>query len=194
MRPLVILAAALPLALGCAQQSTIDHSALPKEGGPLQVQLFPLSADRSSVDYILSEPAYVAIFAVTRGQGINLVYPYSPTQIDRPGRRGINQVPRRAGGSVYYIIASRYPLPVEGILQSKSLLRQLVGEDAFRGAKLAETWNALNNIMVPELPDEAWSWSLNTYRSAGYAALHDPLSAGHQAFFSQLFSYGRTYR
>jgi hypothetical protein len=192
MRPLAILAAALPLALGCAQQSVTDRSTLPQDES-LRVQLFPLSADRMSLDYTLSEPAYVAIFAVTRGQGISLVYPYTPAQVDRPSRRGINTVPRRAGGSVYYIIASRYPLPVEGVLQSKSLLRQLVGEDAFRGAKLAETWSALNNIMVPELPDDAWSASLNTYRSAGYATLRDPLTAGRQAFFNQLFS-GRHYR
>jgi hypothetical protein len=193
MRALLILAAAAPLALGCAQQSATSR-ATPPVDGPLTVQLFPLSPDRSSVDYILSEPAYVVVFAVTRGHGISLVYPYSPTQIDRPGRRGINQVPRRAGGSVYYIIASRSPLPVEGILRSKSLLRELVGEDAFRGTKLSETWKALNGILASELPDEAWSWSLSTYRSAGYAAAHDPLWAGRQAFFSQLFSYGRTYR
>lgn len=192
MRQLVILAAALPLALGCAQQSMAHRASLPEDGS-LQVQLFPLSADRMSLDYILSEPAYVAIFAVTRGQGISLVYPYTPAQIDRPGRRGINQVPRRTGGSVYYIIASKYPLPVEGVLQSKSLLRQLVGEDAFRGARLAETWSALNNILVRDLPDAAWSSSLNTYRSAGYATLVDPLRAGRQAFFAQLFS-GRHYR
>ncbi|CAN5719407.1 hypothetical protein BH23GEM1_BH23GEM1_04450 [soil metagenome] len=187
MRPLAILAAALPLAFGCAQQSAVPHSALPNDR-PLKVQLFPVSADRQSLDYVLSEPAYVAIFAVTRAQGISLVFPYSLAQVDRPSRRGINQVARRAGGSIYYIIASRYPLPVEGILQSKSLLRQLVGEDAFRGATLSDTWNALNTIMVPELPDEAWASSLNTYRSAGYATLQDPLAAGRRAFFSRLFS------
>ena len=186
MRALVILAATASLALGCARQSTIDHSALPTEGGPLRVQLFPLSPDRMSIDYVLSEPAYVAIFSVTRGHGIRLVYPYSAAQIERPGRRGINQVPRRASGSVYYVIASRSPLPVKGILQSKSLLRELLGEDAFRGAKLSETWRALNNVMVGEQPDEAWSSSLN--RSVGYATLHDPVATGRQAFFDQLFS------
>ncbi|MGK2935418.1 MAG: hypothetical protein ACSLFE_09290 [Gemmatimonadaceae bacterium] len=185
MRPLVILAAALPLALGCAQQSATQRAALPEDGS-LRVQLFPLSADRSTLDYTLSEPAYVAIFAVTRGRGINLVYPYSPTQIDRPGKRGINHVPRRAYGSVYYIIASRYPLPVEGILQSKPLLRRLVGEDAFRGADLSDTWKALNAIMVPELSDEAWASS--TYRSVGYATLQDPLAAGASRFFDRLRS------
>jgi hypothetical protein len=187
MRPLVILAAALPLALGCAQQSATQRASLPEDGS-LRVQLFPLSADRTSLDFILSEPAYVAVFAVTRGHGISLVYPNSPAQIDRPRRRGINQVPRRAGGSVYYIIASRYPLPVEAIMQSKPLLRRLVGEDAFRGAKLADTWHALNTIMVPELPDEAWAASLNTYRYAGYSRVGDPLEAGRQAFFDRLRS------
>lgn len=187
MRPLVILAAVLPLALGCAHQSATQRASLPEDGS-LRVQLFPLSADRTSLDYILSEPAYVAIFAVTRGRGISLVYPYSPTQIDRPGRRGINQVHRGASGSVYYVIASKFPLPVEGILQSKPLLRRLVGEEAFRGTKLSDTWKALNAIMVPGLPDEAWAASLNTYRSAGYARLGDPLEAGRQAFFSRLRS------
>lgn len=193
MRRLVILAAALPLALACARQSATQASALPKDGS-LQVQLLPPAADRMSLDYVLSEPAYVAIFAVTPGHGISLVFPYSMNQIDRPSKRGINQLwPHRTSGRAYYIIASRTPLPVAGILQSKSSLRRLVGDEAFRATRLSETWSALNTVMVGELPDQAWASSANAYRSVASSSLQDPLTAGRQAFFNQLFS-GRFYR
>lgn len=188
MRRRLILAAALPLALGCAQQSASHRASLPPDGS-LQVQLFPPSADRMSIDYVLSEPAYVAIFAVSPGQGITLVYPHSLNQIDQPRRRGINQVwPHRTSGRAYYIIASRYPLPVGGILRSKSLLRQLVGEEAFRAAKLPETWEALNAAMVAGLPEQTWASSTSTYRAVASSRVYDHLAAGRQAFFSQLFS------
>jgi hypothetical protein len=194
MRALVIVAAALSLALGCAQQSVTQSSALPRDGS-LQVRLLTPSLDRMSLDYVLSEPAYVAIFAVTPGHGISLVFPYSMDQVDRPSKQGINQLwPYRTSGRAYYIIASRYPLPLEGILQSTSLLRRLVGEEAFRATKLSHTWDALNTIMVGELPGQAWASSANAYRTVASSRLGDPLTAGRHAFFSQLFSYGRSYR
>lgn len=188
MRRLLILAVAVPLALGCAQQSAANRAALPTDGS-LQVQLFPPSADRMSLDYILSEPAYVAIFAVTPGHGISLVFPHSLAQVDLPSKQGVNQVrPYRTSGRSYYIIASRYPLPVAGILQSKPLLRRLVGEDAFRGTKLSATWEALNAVMVAGLPDQAWASKSQTSPTVASSTLRDPLTAGRQAFFSRLFS------
>ncbi|MCR4338716.1 MAG: hypothetical protein NUW01_02400 [Gemmatimonadaceae bacterium] len=194
MRPLVILAAALPLVFGCAQRSAMKSSALPKDGS-LQVRLLTPSLDRMSLDYVLSEPAYVAIFAVTPRHGISLVFPYSMHQVDRPSKQGVNQLwPYRTSGRAYYIIASRYPLPLEGILQSRSLLRRLVGEEAFRATNLSDTWDALNTVIVGTLPDQAWASSASAYRTVASFRLGDPLTAGRQAFFSQLFSYGRSYR
>jgi hypothetical protein len=147
-----------------------------------------------SLDYVLSEPAYVAIFAVTPGHGISLIFPYSIDQVDRPSKQGINQLwPYRTSGRAYYIIASRYSLPLEGILKSKSLLRRLVGEEAFRATKLSDTWAALNTVLVGELPDQAWASSANAYRSIASSRLQDPLTVGRQAFFNQLRS-GRHYR
>lgn len=193
MRPLVILAAALALALGCARQSVTQTSALPKDGS-LQVQLLAPSLDRMSLDYVLSEPAYVAIFAATPGHGVSLVFPYSMDQVDRPSKRGINQLwPYRTSGRAYYIIASRHRLPVEGIVKSKSLLRRLVGEETFRATKLSDTWSSLNGVLVGDLPNQAWASSTNAYRSIASSRLGDPLAAGRQAFFNQLFS-GRRYR
>ena len=61
MRPLAFLAAAIPLALGCAQQSRTGAADLAPDQG-LEVQLTRPAG--GGLIYSLNEPAYVAIFEV----------------------------------------------------------------------------------------------------------------------------------
>ncbi|HUR92392.1 MAG TPA: hypothetical protein VMY38_06940 [Gemmatimonadaceae bacterium] len=176
MRHLVFLAA-IPLALGCAQQSAFRAPHLPTDD-PLEVRLHQPSA--GALNYTLSEPGYVAIFAVTRGHGISLLYPYYQSQVEYRSHAGLNQETVHGGtvgfgytagaryehralfghADAYYVIASKYPLPVEGMLQSPYLLRSLMGADAFRATSLNGVGDALEAILVSDLPDDSWSSDL----------------------------------
>ena len=76
MRPILLLAA-IPLALACAAPIAVQTAAAPADtpsDAPLTVKLHEPA--NGVFQYSLSEPAYVAIFAVTRGYGSRLVYPY----------------------------------------------------------------------------------------------------------------------
>lgn len=175
MRPFIFLAA-IPLVLGCAQQS-LRAPSLPTDE-PLQVRLHQPTA--GVLKYTLSEPGYVAIFSVTRGHGITLLYPYYQSQVEYRSHAGLNQETVHGGSAgwgyvaggryehralfghadAYYVIASKYPLPVEGMLQSPYLLRSLMGADAFRATSLTEVGDALEAILVEGLPDDSWSSDL----------------------------------
>lgn len=176
MRHLVLLAA-IPLALGCAQQSALRAPHLPTDE-PLTVRLHQPSA--GALNYTLSEPGYVAIFSVTRGHGISLLYPYYESQVEHRSRAGLNQETVHGGAAgfgyaaggrhehralfgyadAYYVVASKYPLPVEGMLQSPYLLRSLMGADAFRATSLTEVGDAIEAILVADLPAGSWSSDL----------------------------------
>ena len=186
MRKLALLAA-IPFVLGCAQQSVMRAPALPSDE-PLQVRLYQPTA--GALNYQLSEPAYVAIFAVTRGHGISMIFPHFQSQVDYQSHAGLNQetvhggsgawgYSRTAGtdhralfgyADAYYVVASKYPLPVDAMLQSPFVLRSLVGADLFRAANLSDTWDALESILVAGLPDDTWS-------SDGYLNWRDPFMA-----------------
>ncbi|MEX1186459.1 MAG: hypothetical protein WEA80_07700 [Gemmatimonadaceae bacterium] len=173
MRPFFLLAA-IPFALGCAQQSAMHVPTLPTDE-PLHVRLFAPTG--GALNYELSEPAYVAIFAVRRGEGISMIYPHFRSQIDFRSKAGFNQQTIHrlnapwsysvsAGydsrvllgqADAYFVIASKYPLPVEGILESPWALRSLVGADLFRATNLSDTWYALEEMLVEGLPDDAWA-------------------------------------
>src|SRR5687767_13377259 len=173
MRPSVLLAA-IPFALGCAQQSALRAPALPTDQ-PLTVRLHQPTA--GALNYTLSEPGYVAIFAVTRGHGISLLFPYYESQVDYRSHKGLNQETVHAGSAgfgytataryehralfgyadAYYVIASKYPLPVDGMLGSPYLLRSLMGANVFRATNFSETWDALEAILVEGMPDGSWS-------------------------------------
>ena len=173
MRPSVLLAA-IPLALGCAQQSALRAPALPTDE-PLTVRLHQPTA--GALNYTLSEPGYVAIFAVTRGHGISLLYPYYDSQVEHRSHKGLNQETVHGGSAgygytaaaryehralfgyadAYYVIASKYPLPVEGMMGSPYLLRSLIGADVFRATSFSQTWDALQEVLVAGMPADSWS-------------------------------------
>ncbi|MGI9139507.1 MAG: hypothetical protein ACR2GJ_00150 [Gemmatimonadaceae bacterium] len=173
MRKLALLAA-VPFALGCAQQSAVRAPSLPT-AEPLQVRLFQPTG--GALNYQLSEPAYVAIFAVTRGHGISMIFPHFQSQVEFRAHAGLNRETVHGGSGAwghsagaqyahrslfghadaYYVIASKYPLPVDAILQSPYMLRSLIGADRFRATSLTDTWDALESLLVADLPDDAWA-------------------------------------
>jgi hypothetical protein len=203
VRPFFLLAA-IPFALGCAWQSAIPVPGMTTPE-PLQVRLFTPSG--GALKYELSEPAYVAIFAIRRGEGISMIYPHFRGQIDVRGKPGFNQqfihrlntsraFSMSAGfdarillaADAYYVIASKYPLPVEGILQSPGALRGLVGADLFRATSLSDAGYALEELLVEGLPDDAWA-------SDVYLNWRYPLrtSALESRWFPQYCGDGRSY-
>lgn len=173
MRPPIYVATLL-LAVGCAQPPLVQTAPLPSDQ-PLAVRLHqPIGG---TLHYSLSEPAYVAIFAISRGYGIGLVFPHYEGQVDRRSHAGLNQEIVHGGRGAwsystlsryewttifgnpdaYYIIASRSPLPVEAIIQSPHVLRHLLGERTFRANNFAEAWNALEELLVADLPHDHWA-------------------------------------
>lgn len=172
MRPSMCVASLL-LAVGCAQPPLVQTAVAPSDA-PLEVRLHqPIGG---TLHYTLNEPAYVAIFAVSRGYGISLVFPHYQSQMDHRSHPGLNQETVHGGrgawaystvsryeGRVfgntdaYYIIASKSPLPVEAFLQSPHVLRSLLGERTFRANNFTETWNALEELLVARLPHDHWA-------------------------------------
>ena len=172
MRPL-ILVAAIPFALGCAQQSRTGTADLAPDGG-LQVQLVrPVGG---GIIYSLSEPAYVAIFAISRTGGVGLVYPTLESQarlaspagpfqlpVEGQGRASIYNVDRRAEqrgilatADAYYIIASTQPLHrLAAMIQSPRLLGTFL--DQFRGATISSAGEAIGVALTAGLPDSEWA-------------------------------------
>ena len=198
MRPSVLLAA-IPFAFGCAQQSALRAPTLPTDQ-PLTVRLHQPTA--GALNYTLSEPGYVAIFAVTRGHGISLLFPYYDSQADHRSHAGLNQETVHGGtagwgytaggrnehralfgyADAYYVIASKYPLPVEGMMGSPYVLRSLIGADVFRATSFSETWDALESILVDGMPEG--SWSSDVYLNwrdpfLSFAAWQAPQSLGY---------------
>lgn len=173
MRPLALLAAAIPFALGCAQQSRMSPAEVSPNQG-LQVQLHrPIGG---GLIYSLSEPAYVAIFALSRTGGVGLVYPTlgsevhlaspaGPHQLPVPGqaRASLYNVDRRAEqrgilatADAYYVIASRSPLlAVAEMIKSPRALGTFV--DRFRGTTLSSAGEEIGYSLTKGLPDGEWA-------------------------------------
>lgn len=184
MRSLAVLVA-VPLLLGCARQSAFPPPSLPS-AEPLEVRLFAPTGD--ALNYSLSEPAYVAIFSVTRGHGIGLVYPFLDSQEEHRGHAGLNQEVLHRGTAgqgtgasaeqlqalfgrpdAYVIIASKEPLRVEGMARSPFLLRDLIGAEAFRAATVADAQAALEALLVTGLADADWASDLHLILSDPFA-------------------------
>ena len=173
MRPSLAVAALLSV-VACAHPPLVETALVPSDQ-PLEVRLHqPIGG---TLHYSLSEPAYVAIFAVSRGYGMRLVFPYYESQLDHRSHRGLNQetVHGGVGGSgystvsryewkasfgnpdAYYVIASKTPLPIDAFLQSSHVLRSVLGERTFRANNFTETWNALEALLVADLPQGHWA-------------------------------------
>lgn len=173
MRPLALLAVAIPFALGCAQQSR-TRSADVAADQPLQVQLQRPTG--GGLTYSLSEPAYVAIFSISRTGGVGLVYPTFESQVHLASHAGINQlavdgraraslynIDRRseqrgilATADAYYIIASKRPLILVGeMIGSPRVLGTFL--DQFRATSLSSAGEAIGAALAEGLPDAEWA-------------------------------------
>lgn len=192
MRPFS-LAALISFVLACAPAPLVVPSPVVPSDAPLEVRLHRPIGD--VLHYSLSEPAYVAIFAARRGHGVRLVFPWFESQIRDRGHGGLNQETVHGGNrewgyagglpsdprhlqrilagntDAYFIIASKEPLPLEGMLQSPYVLRSLLGDNAYRANNFSRTWDALANVLVAGLPEGAWS-------SDVFLTLHSPFVFG----------------
>lgn len=197
MRTLSMILATGALALGCAPRPSVNTAAVSWEQR-LTVTLHP-PAD-GMYRYTLSEPAYVAIFAVSRGRGVSLAFPSFESQAGYRGRAGLNMEPPQGAGlfvmprvpsedkqrlrsfsgytDAYYILASREPLPLEEILESPYFLRSLLGADLFRATDLSRTRAALEHALVRDLRNEDWASAVYfTVRSPFQLAAADERNA-----------------
>lgn len=128
MRRLMILAAALPIALGCTPQP-IPRAAIGPSDESMEVRLFLTGT--GALNYYVSEPAYVALFELQPDRA-KLLFPNyeQETQIARAGvnvvrlggaRRAFSpSAPRYSvtspiGPRYFFMIASKSPLRLDGI-------------------------------------------------------------------------------
>lgn len=181
MRRLALLAASIPFALGCAQQSTRRPADVPTDQ-PLQVRL--QNPTGGGLTYSLSEPAYVAIFAISRTGGVGLVHPTLESQVHLASRAGANQltIDGRARASIYnvdrsvvqsgvlapanayYIIASKHPLLAVGeMIRSPRVLGTFL--DQFRATSLSSAGDEIGAALAEGLPDGDWAG--DTYFGSG---------------------------
>ena len=198
MRALSVILAAVTFVAGCAPRPSVDTGAVPA-CQPLRVTLHPPADGMYS--YTLSEPAYVAIFAVSRGRGVTLAFPMFGSQAAHRGRAGLNMEPPQGAGlfvmpdaasvhkhrqrsffgntDAYYILASREPLPLEEILESPYFLRGLLGDDSFRAHSLPRARGALEHALVGHMQTDDWASAVYfTVRSPFQLVAWDERNAG----------------
>lgn len=170
--------AAVPLALGCGQQSV---STTPGRMASEAVSVRMLPPARGALRYSLSEPAYVAVFAVNRGSGISIVLPSPDAEMDFRRRPGLNEESLLSGSrripvstsrqessppvpaDAFYVIASRHPLPIKELLGSPGLLARATGGDAARATKVHEALDALAGVLTRGVPADAWDADIYVY-------------------------------
>lgn len=172
MRSLAMLAVAVPIALGCARQS-VPQAPVQQAGDELEVRLYPATA-ATELQYFLSEPAYITLFALAPDGHARLVYPYyrEKQTLSVPGLNPLRPrgtVPPlfyasarpsyvAAGQQHYlYLIASRSPLRLDVIERSLKIVPR-----TFLAENISESLDRLESLAVGSLPEEEWSSALLT--------------------------------
>lgn len=179
--------ACVPLLAAALGAQTPVNGRLPGEGGQgVTVKLLPPSPQtHEPLRYVLSEPAYVAVFVVYPGAGVRLL---SPT-IDTPERlhRGGYNTDQLIGGSfdddIYhavlgptlpgpaylYLIASTHPLDVARYVHRPTALASAIGVREARSFYTDVAFDALLNNAVALGDDASWDsdvymlWSSNGF-------------------------------
>lgn len=149
---------------------------------PLSVRLLaPSSAIDRPLRFVLNQPAYIAAFVVTPGQGVRMIYPLTnEEQLQWAGFHdesllglhfdddAYNVVLGRpywatgfgAGGfdgpSYLYVIASRWPLDVTRFVHHPATLQRAVGYDNARSFDSEEAFTGLLNNVVSLGADDSW--------------------------------------
>lgn len=178
MRSLAILAIAVPAALACAPQP-VRQPLVPPTGGELEVRLYPATA-AAELQYFLSEPAYLTLFAIAPDGRARLVYPYYREK-HAPSLAGLNALrPRGQGPQMFnasarpsfyltadhphylYLIASKSPVELDAIERSLKIVPR-----TFSTADISESLGRLESLAVGGLSEDYWSSALLTvYPSA----------------------------
>lgn len=171
MRPSILLAGAA-LVIGCAPRGATPSAVQPKSDD-LTVRM--VEPARNSVRYTLSEPAYVAVFAATRGSGIRLLLPEADSAPEERRPAGLNHQSMIGGArpvalaasrqsdrtmqtrvDAFYVVASRYPLPVEELLLAAKT-------DAPAPTSLREATDAIAGALTVGVSANAWDADVYVY-------------------------------
>ncbi len=133
--------------------------------------LRPSPATREPLRYVLSEPAYIAVFVVVPGSGVRLLYPeVDQSRLQYAGYHSeplfgahfdddiYNVVlgPGTGGPSYLYIVASRYPLDVGRFVHRPSRLATTVGYKSARSFNPDVAMDALLNRVVSLGGSDSW--------------------------------------
>jgi len=173
--PLILLALALAACAGHAPRPSDAAALAERHRAPLAARLLP--PDHRTLNFVLSEPAYVTIFEIVPGRGVSVIYPapfdVGATRSLSTGSHAVFAVPMNVGRWFYsdlpmsvaaarptflYMIASREPLRIDPVLDDPALLRRTVGFATFTHSNEQRVMDALDDSFVPAgLDDDSWT-------------------------------------
>lgn len=167
-----ILLAGVALVIACAPRATTTSGVQPKSDD-LTVRM--VEPARDAVRYTLSEPAYVAVFAATGGSRIRLLLPEADSAPYERRPAGLNHQSMTGGArpvaltaprqsdrgtqtrvEAFYVVASRYPLPVEELLVAANA-------DAPAPTSLRQATDAIAGSLTNGVPAGGWDADVYVY-------------------------------
>ncbi|MGI8548032.1 MAG: hypothetical protein ACR2M1_11980 [Gemmatimonadaceae bacterium] len=173
MRKLALIALApllAPLCLTSAGAQT--RSRVDRAPSPIAVRLLPpLAESREPVRYVVSEPAYVAVFVVIPGSGVRLLYPdVDQNRLQSAGYHFESLATSHVDNDIYhvvlgptlggprylYIVASRYPIDVERFVHRPARLASTIGYRAARSFDADVAIDALLDHVVSLGGADSW--------------------------------------
>src|SRR5438552_1865203 len=170
MRLKLIASVPLLVLVACGTPSKTRVGAAPE--APLQAALLPPT---HGLGFWVNQSAYVAVFDITPGSGIGLLYPNFGRDLERPVSAGprwaavspayrANQAfferPGAGSGMRYlFLIASRAPLNIDNTVGYADYLRTKMGPVAFTGGAFASMKTLISEV-VPEQPEGDWTTAM----------------------------------
>lgn len=137
---------------------------------PLEISILPPS---SGFGFWVNQPAYVAMFDITPGVGIRLLYPYVTTQLTQLVSAGSSFATSRfsfrprtyfatrrlSEPHLILAVASRKPLNISHTVGFSEWITYKLGMGSVGGASLG-VMNALFDQVIPAQPDGDWATAL----------------------------------
>lgn len=172
---------AVAMLAGALPATTHAQRALGAQGA-VSIKLLPPLYDQP-LRYVLNEPAYVAAFIVSPGEGVRMIYPLSRSSeslqwagFHNESLIGLHHdddaydvvfgrsawsyasygVSAAQGPRYLYVIASRAPLDVERFVHRPSALQRTVGYDNARSFDSQDAIDALLDHVVSLGSDDSW--------------------------------------
>lgn len=177
-----LLVATLAAAGACA------HAPRGESDAPLAARL---NVSASGMDVGLSDEANIAVFAVTPGQGVTLVYPEPHERstfvagwntLDFGDNRAMGsqsplaQFTSRSASTILVLVASREPLNVRRFASGLSLERAM-GHEVFRANDADDVLAGLARLTVAGVEDGDWAMDVTavpvTRTGTGYAMMDE---------------------